>query len=106
MAEIIQELVAQKFRRLYHFGPAVNRRQIERFQTIFSSELIRTFAGENRGLLSKRSDRALVETPYGNFTLNDQDALKYGHVKHPDSLSEQEFVELLDQFAFFWPGGE
>src|SRR5438067_1952112 len=30
----------------------------------------------------------------------------YGHVKHLDSLTESEFVALLDQFAFFWPGTE
>jgi hypothetical protein len=54
----------------------------------------------------RRLTSQVVESLFGNFTLNNQDALKYGHVKHPNSLSEREFGALLDQFAFFWPGSE
>lgn len=109
MADGIQEQISNivaRFPRLYHFGPVVNRGQIERFKTIFSAELIRTFAFHPAGLSAKRQTRKLVETPFGSFTLNDQQALKYAHVKHPDSLIESDFIALLDQFAFFWPGDE
>src|SRR6266576_5120695 len=111
MAKSLEELIATTFPRLYHYGPAANRSQIERFQAIFSSELIRTLAPGTRppgtrSLSGRRQARELIETPFGNFTLNDQDALKYGHVKDTDSLAEREFVTLLDQFAFFWPGSE
>ncbi len=105
MARTIQDRIAAKFPRLYHYGPADNHHQIERFQAIFSSGQIRIFAGLHHPS-AKRQTRELVETPMGNFILNDQQALKYGHVKHLDSLTESEFVALLDQFAFFWPGTE
>lgn len=111
MAKCLEELIATKFPRLYHYGPTANASRIERFQAIFSSELIRTLAPGmrppgTRSLSGRRRARELIETRFGNFTLNDQDALKYGHVKDTGSLAEREFVALLDQVAFFWPGSE
>jgi hypothetical protein len=105
MRENIQHQIAAKFPFLFHYGPVTNLEQIERHKAIFSTQIIRTFAGQhNHG--TKPPGRELIKTPLGNFTLNDQQALKYGHVKDPSSLSESDFVALLDQFAFFWPGDE
>jgi hypothetical protein len=105
MTENIEHQIAAKFPFLFHYGPATNLEQIRTHKAIFSTQLIRTLAGQqNHG--TKRPARELVKTPLGNFTLNDQQALKYRHVKDPSSLSESEFVTLLDQFAFFWPGSE
>jgi Family of unknown function (DUF7002) len=105
MREDIQHQIAAKFSLLFHYGPATNLDQIEKYKTIFSAQLIRTLAGQlNHG--AKRPERELVKTPLGNFILNDQQALKYGHVKDLSSLNESEFVTLLDQLAFFWPGND
>jgi len=104
MADSIQDRIASEFPNLYHFGPATNRAQIERFRTIFSADLIRGLAASTPEPRERRLGRETVQTPLGSFVLNDQDALKYGHVKHPDSLPESEFVHLLDQLTFFWPG--
>lgn len=104
MADGIPERIANEFPNLYHFGPATNRTQIERFRTIFSADLIRTLAATDSERSSRRRAPENVESPLGSFVLNDQEALKYGHVKHPDSLPETEFIQLLDQLTFFWPG--
>ena len=103
MTDSIQDRIAGEFPNLYHFGPATNRAQIERFRSIFSADLIRALAAATEPP-ERRLGREDVETPLGTFVLNDQEALKYGHVKHPDSLPESKFVHLLDQLTFFWPG--
>jgi hypothetical protein len=104
MAHTIQDEIANEFPNLYHFGPATNRAQIELFRSIFSADLIRGFGARSPKPPVRRLGREVVHTPLGSFLLNDQGALKYGHVKHPDSLPENEFVDLLDQLTFFWPG--
>jgi hypothetical protein len=104
MSDALQEQIAQRFPQLYHFGPVANRAQIERLRTILSSDLIRALSAIAGDAPNRRLDREPVETPLGTFLLNDQAALAYGHVKDPESLSEAEFVRLLDQFTFFWPG--
>ena len=104
MASGIQDRIASEFPCLYHFGPVANRAQIERCRTLFSADLIRAFGATTLEPPERRLRRADVETSFGNFVLNDQEALKYGHVKDPDSLPESEFVHLLDQLTFFWPG--
>jgi len=97
------ERIASKFPRLYHYSPVVNRNLIEKHHAVFSADLIRMFA-TTATALGRRMSSVLVPTEFGDFTLNDQAALNYGHVKHSDSLSETDFAALLDQFAFFWPG--
>jgi hypothetical protein len=98
-----QTRIARRFPRLYHYSPLINRGQIERFRAVFCAELIRTLA-PTPPALGRREKRQPVETALGSFTLNDQAALNWGNVKHPRSLGEAAFIELLDQFAFFWPG--
>ena len=103
MAIDLHQRIAAQFPRLYHYSSAVNRSQIERLGAVLSADFIRTLAipPPPRG---RRMVGTPVPTQLGDFTLNDQAALNYGHVKHPESLSEADFADLLDQFAFFWPG--
>lgn len=96
--------IADNFPRLYHFSPAQNRAQIERLRAILSADLIRALSPGTYGQPERRLKRESIETPIGALLLNDQGALNYGHVKNPNSFSEREFVYLLNQFAFFWPG--
>lgn len=105
MAESVQDRFATEFPNLYHFGPASNGDQINRVRAILSSDLIRALSVGEFESPKRRLGQETISTPLGSFILNDQQALKYGHVKDPNSLSESEFAYLLDQFTFFWPGG-
>lgn len=90
---------------LYHFGPIANRESVERLGCLLSSDLLRALSTQLRSD-ERRRGRHPVQATIFDAVLNDQDALKYGHVKHPDSMTETEFVALLDQFCFFWPGDQ
>ena len=92
-----------QFSHLYHFAPIKNRESIENWGCLLSADLSRTMS-QMAASNQKRNGRFLVESSSLSVLLNDQDALKYGHVKDPKSMTESEFVALLDQFCFFWPG--
>ena len=92
-----------RFQFLYHFGPVANRNSIENLRCLLSADLLRALSNEDRND-SRRRERIPMDSPIFNAMLNDQDALNYGHVKHADSMPKTDFVALLDQFCFFWPG--
>jgi len=92
------------FSQLFHYSRAPNRSQIQRLGVLLSSDLIRALDTQSRGPDRRRGGSQLVRTLLWDFILNDQDALKFGHVNDPASLDEAEFLALLDQFVFFWPG--
>lgn len=94
---------AERFPFLYHFGPRKNRDSIENLQCLLSSDLLRTLATQPHSI-ERRRGRHPIQSRIFDVVLNDQDRLHYGHVKDPDSMTEAEFVSLLDQFCFFWPG--
>jgi hypothetical protein len=95
----------KQFPRLYHFGPIKNRDSVEKLECILSSDLLRALATHPQ-TNERRRGRHQIKSLLFDAELNDQDALKYGHVKHQNSMTETEFVSLLDQFCYFWPGDD